>query len=285
LGTWGQPCRGWYFSAKAVGRRPYGAPMSHTARQGVTDSVRGAVRELVDTAGGYLHNIVREPGVTCAACATPVSGHDHCLTCQRAHHIAGLTEIVVPLTYAIQGHRSGAVLQTYKNDPQRRVRAGHARIVDRLLYLGLMTHEKCIEARAGQPIDVRLTIPSLNDRPGAHPLFTIALKMNAVNASPLLTAKFIEAHDRDISERNFAIHPYVDLSGRHVLLLDDTWTSGANAHSAALTLRRAGAQRVSVLVIGRWLVPRYGRNRQFIRDRLQHPYDPRVCPVTGGDCP
>jgi len=116
-------------------------------------------------------------------------------------------------------------------------------------------------------------------------LFTVARKMNAVNTSPLLTAKFIEARDRDISERNFAIRPHVDLTGRHVLLLDDTWTSGASARSAALTLRRAGAQRVSVMVIGRWLVPRYGRNDQFIRDRLQHPFDPRVCPVTGGDCP
>jgi hypothetical protein len=192
---------------------------------------------------------------------------------------------VVPLTYGIQGHPSGALLQGYKDDPQRRVRASHARIVDRLLYLGLMMHERCVEARAGQVVDVRLAIPSLKGRPGAHPLFTMALNMNAVSDSPLLTAIFIEAHDRDFSERNFGIRPDVDFTGRHVLLLDDTWTSGANAHSAALTLRRAGARRVSVMVIGRWLVPRYGRNGQFIRDRLQHPYDPRVCPVTGGDCP
>jgi hypothetical protein len=268
----------------AVEHRPYGARMSQPAPHGVTDSVRCAERELAAT-GGYLHNVVRDPGVTCAACATPVSGRELCLTCERAYHAAGLAEVVVPLTYGIQGQGSGAMLQGYKDDPQRRVRAGHARIVDRLLYLGLMMHERCVEVRAGQPIDVRFTIPSLKGRPGAHPLFTLALKMSAVSDSPLLTATFIEAHDRDISEYNFAIRPHVDLTGRHVLLLDDTWTSGANAHSAALTLRRAGARRVSVMVIGRWLVPRYGRNGQFIRDRLQHPYDPRVCPVTGGDCP
>jgi phosphoribosylpyrophosphate synthetase len=259
--------------------------MSQAALQEVTDSIRRAERELADTAGGYLHNVVRDRGVTCGVCTTPVSDGDRCLTCERAYQAAGLGDIVVPLTYGIQGERSAAVLQAYKNDPQRRVRAGCARLVDRLLYLGLMVHEKCVEARVGQPIDVRLTIPSLKGRPGAHPLFTMALNMNAVNESPLLTAQLTECYDRDVSERRFALRPSVDLTGRHVLLLDDTWTSGANAHSAALTLRGSGAHRVSVMVIGRWLVPRFGRNAEFIRDRLHDPYDPRLCPVTGGDCP
>jgi len=48
----------------------------------------------------YLHNILRDRGVTCAVCATPVSGHDVCLTCERAYHTAGLAEIVVPLSGA-----------------------------------------------------------------------------------------------------------------------------------------------------------------------------------------
>jgi hypothetical protein len=259
--------------------------MSQAALQEVTDSIRRAERELADTAGGYLHNVVRDRGVTCGVCTTPVSDGDRCLTCERAYQAAGLGDIVVPLTYGIQGERSAAVLQAYKNDPQRRVRAGCARLVDRLLYLGLMVHEKCVEARVGQPIDVRLTIPSLKGRPGAHPLFTMALNMNAVNESPLLTAQLTECYDRDVSERRFALRPSVDLTRRHVLLLDDTWTSGANAHSAALTLRGSGAHKVSVMVIGRWLVPRFGRNAEFIRDRLHDPYDPRLCPVTGGDCP
>jgi hypothetical protein len=259
--------------------------MNQAALREVTDSIRRAERELADTAGGCLYNIVRDRGVTCAVCTTPLSGGDRCLTCDRAYHTAGLEDIVVPLTYGIQGDWSAAMLQAYKNDPQRHVRAGHTRIVNRLLYLGLMLHERCIEEQVGQPIDVRLTIPSLKGRPGEHPLFTMALKMNAVSESPLLTAQLTECYDRDISDRKFALRPPVNLTGRHVLLLDDTWTSGANAHSAALTLRRAGAHRVSVMVIGRWLVPRFGRNAEFIRDRLHDPYDPRLCPVTGGDCP
>ncbi|MBV9512895.1 MAG: amidophosphoribosyltransferase [Mycobacteriaceae bacterium] len=214
-----------------------------------------------------------------------MSGRHRCLICERVFRTWGLDEIVVPLTYGIQGQRSAAVLQGYKNDPAGDVRAGYARMVDRLLYLGLTLHERCVEVRAGQPVDLRLTIPSLKNRPGVHPLFTTALKLNAVGESPLLTPNFADTADRDISGRNFALTPPVELTGRHVLLLDDTWTSGANARSAALAVRRAGARRVSVLVIGRWLVPRYGRNSQFIRDWLRDPYDPHVCPVTGADCP
>jgi predicted amidophosphoribosyltransferase len=38
-----------------------------------------------------------------------------------------------------------------------------------------------------------------------------------------------------------------------VLLLDDTWTSGGTARSAAMALKRAGAR--SVVVLGRRLPP------------------------------
>jgi orotate phosphoribosyltransferase len=36
-----------------------------------------------------------------------------------------------------------------------------------------------------------------------------------------------------------------------VLLIDDTWTTGGNAQSAALALRAAGAAKVAAVVIGR----------------------------------
>jgi len=70
-----------------------------------------------------------------------------------------------------------------------------------------------------------------------------------------------------------------------VLLIDDTWTSGGHAHSAALSLRNAGAARVSVLVVARWLKEDYGNNKQFLADLAARDFDPRICPWTGGPCP
>ncbi|MGI9092895.1 MAG: hypothetical protein ACR2FF_05535 [Mycobacteriales bacterium] len=40
-------------------------------------------------------------------------------------------------------------------------------------------------------------------------------------------------------------------AGASVLLLDDTWTTGAHAQSAAAALRAAGAVAVGVWVVGR----------------------------------
>jgi hypothetical protein len=251
----------------------------------VIDPVRRAEHELAEAAGAYLHNTVRDAGVTCAVCATPVSGCHRCLTCERAYTVAPLSEIVVPLIYGIKGSQSAGVLRGYKDDPLRSTRAGYAGIVNRLLFLGITLHERCVERQAGQPIDVRLTIPSVKNRPGPHPFTAIARRMNAISQSPCLAPRLAATHDHSISARHFRLTPDVDLTRRHVLLLDDTWTSGASAHSAALTLRRAGAQRVSIMVVGRWLAPGYARNARFIEGRLHNPYDPRVCPVTGGRCP
>ena len=41
------------------------------------------------------------------------------------------------------------------------------------------------------------------------------------------------------------------VTGAEVLLLDDTWASGASAQSAAAALKQAGAGSVAVVVIGR----------------------------------
>jgi orotate phosphoribosyltransferase len=41
------------------------------------------------------------------------------------------------------------------------------------------------------------------------------------------------------------------------LLLDDTWTTGASAQSAALALRRAGARSIVTVVLGRHINPQF----------------------------
>ncbi|MBB3606353.1 putative amidophosphoribosyltransferase [Mycolicibacterium sp. BK556] len=46
--------------------------------------------------------------------------------------------------------------------------------------------------------------------------------------------------DRIVTDEQFVLCPPIDLTGQHALILDDTWTTGSRAQSAALTLRRAG---------------------------------------------
>ena len=68
------------------------------------------------------------------------------------------------------------------------------------------------------------------------------------------------------------------LRGRHILLLDDTYVSGARAQSAAATLRLAGAASVRILVIGRVLRPeRVPAHASFLRLQTLAPGHPAPC--------
>jgi hypothetical protein len=239
----------------------------------------------VAAAGGYLRNVVREPGVTCAVCAAPVDGFSRCWRCEQNQRIGGLADVVVPLTYAIGGTQSATMLWHYKDDPVRAVREQHSLIINWLLFLAISAHERCIGAVAGMPVSRRVAIPSLSGRAGEHPFTALARWMNAVGDSLSLVASPGAMCDRAVSGDKFVVRPGVRLDGQHVLVLDDTWTTGSNAQSAAVALRRAGAERVSVMVVGRWLSPGYGSTGGFIEKRLQRDFDANVCPVTGGTCP
>ena len=241
-------------------------------------------RALIQAAGGYLRNVVREPEVTCRVCATPVDGFDRCWRCQQHQRITGLADVVAPLTYAIGHTQSATLLRHYKDDPVRTVRERHSLIINWLVYLGITLHERCLAAAVGRPVSLRLAIPSLTGRPGLHPFAQIVQQMNAVSDTVTLVPKPDAMCDRDINTK-FALEPQVRLDGQHVLVMDDAWTTGSNAQSAALAVRGAGAAAVSVMVVGRWLSPGFGPTADFIKDRLQRDYDPGICPVSGDLCP
>ena len=46
-----------------------------------------------------------------------------------------------------------------------------------------------------------------------------------------------------------------EVDGRSVLLIDDTWTTGAHAQSGAAALKAAGAGPVAILTLGRHFQP------------------------------
>jgi hypothetical protein len=241
---------------------------------------------LVRQAGGYLRNVIREPFITCAVCGTPVDGYQRCYRCSQHRMTVGVADLVAPLTYGIERTQSAILLRHYKDDVSAEARARHSRLIRRLLYLGIMKHQKCIEQRVGKPASVRVTVPSRNRRPGVHPFTAIAQAMKAIDDDQLALAPARGAiNDRVVSASQFEIVPKRSLSGQHILVLDDTWTTGSNTQSAALTLRQAGAEHVSVMVVGRWLSQTFGKNAEFIKTRLRRDYDPGICPVTGGDCP
>ena len=238
---------------------------------------------LVARAGGYLRNPVRLAKVTCAVCARPADGFVRCYQCRMHRYFDGLADSTAIMTYAVAGQQSGYVMRGYKATPQP---VGEHRLVVALLAaLGVAGHTSCAAALAGAPVSHWATVPSLPARPAEHPLHQI-VRPYAPGADVALTAAAPGRiqHPRDVSPDHFTVGEQLT-PGSHVLLLDDTWVTGGHAQSAALALRRAGAARISLLVIARWMTRDTRAGERFLRDLEPRDYDPAACPWTGATCP
>ncbi len=249
----------------------------------VTDAVLQQFRGvLTRRAGAYLHNIIREDRVTCSVCATPVDGYLRCGPCQQHRRGAfadGLADAVGALTYAIARQQSGHVMYGYKSE---RPIEEHVAVVAMLVMLGLALHTTCVGTLVGMPVTHWAVVPSLRGRTGPHPLRQLALP--AAHGPELLVAAANAIVDpRSVHPANFEVPPVGP--NAHVLVLDDTWTGGGHAQGCAAAVRAAGAAKVSVLAVARWIDPTWGANETWIRHRLTQDYRPEVCPWTGQACP
>jgi hypothetical protein len=231
---------------------------------------------LVHAVGDYLRNVIRRPGITCRVCAGPVGGYDRCWRCEQDRRSAGVADVVAPLSYAIAGTPSGALVRDYKNHPVRSVREHHSALIKEIVWQGLTRHERCIGRATGLPVSRRLVIPSLTRRPGRHPFAELIPTMSAAGDTAALLPAPDATCDRAINDK-FVLTPTARLTGQHALILDDVWTTGSNAQSAALAVRRAGAAAVSIMVVGRWLSPDRRRTADFVEARLHRDYDPDIC--------
>ena len=111
-------------------------------------------------------------------------------------------------------------------------------------------------AAAGMASPTHLAVvPSGRRRPGPHPLRALAGPLTGLPWAELTVAWPLDPAGRIADPGRYRAVP---LPGARVALLDDTWTTGASAQSAAAALRLAGAQSVAVIVLGRHLLPEPG---------------------------
>lgn len=235
---------------------------------------------LTARAGGSLRNPVRQAGATCEVCTLPVLAHRLCFRCDGQSFRDGLADATAFLIYAVEGERSGSVMRGFKAPSPVEE---HYHIVSSLVRLALAGHLECPGALAGGPVTHWAVVPSLPATPGQHPLRQIVAETGLDREVPLAAAAQAP-YPQAVDPRHFSV-PATLRRRSHVLLLDDTWTAGGHAQSAALALRGAGAGRVSVLVVARCLTKESGGNATFLRTLSGRDYDPGICPWTGGACP
>jgi hypothetical protein len=155
-----------------------------------------------------------------------------------------------------------------------------------LLLMALDLHGECIERRLGRDVDAWAFVPSVRtDRTGEHPLHVVAKRAGvSLPEIELLVGERADPEQRVTSTDRFALAADSPVRGRHVLLIEDTWTSGSNVQSAALTLRRGGVASVTIVALARWLKPEEPPTREFVTSRLTEDYDPILCPVNDPGC-
>ena len=209
------------------------------------------LRQLGERATAHLISPRRGPGV-CGDCLNLTRGYDRCYACA-----AGSQQLaaVLPVSYSVAGEHLHSTLAAYKRAADPSVEAATAELAG-ILWRFLEAHEPCVAAAAGVgAFELVTTVPSGDrGRDAHHPLRRIVGEL----ADPTR-----ERHRRLLRRTTTAVTPrrfdparfraVEPLDGATVLLIDDTWTSGASAQSAAAALRAAGAGPVAAVVIGRHL--------------------------------
>lgn len=228
-------------------------------------------RTIVEVSAPYANYLVPVPPAgddVCLTCHSSVYGYERCLPCTRARQKLGAltADATAFVSLAPAGQQLARELRTYKKDgvPERnrhQLMAGLAAV----LWRWLAVHEAHVAQRAGTPgFSVITSIPSTKGRPGEHPLKRLVSGL--VTGTGTRYADLLEARGddrgRDVAADRFTVLNPV--AGTSVLLLDDTWTTGARAQSAAAALKLAGASHVGFVAIGRWLNVEFADNAKWL---------------------
>lgn len=213
----------------------------------------------------------------CTVCRGPARpGCARCYQCAR-HDLLGpgmLADAVVPVCYAVKGTAFATDLWRYKS--WRTPSPGARTSMLALLLAFLHDHGACVWRQAAMPAPGRLAVvPTGCGRPGPHPLLELAapylrLPVTRLVIRPGEQGRYPNAN-RFSAERTGR--------GASVLLLEDTWVSGASAQSAAAALKRAGARHVAVVVLGRHIDPADRLGGPLVARLAPAPYDRGTCAV------
>jgi hypothetical protein len=214
---------------------------------------------------------------TCVVCRGPVRrGYGRCYQCGR-HELLGhglLADAVVPVSYAIRGTALADDLWRYKSWPAPSASARASLLA--LLLAFLKDHGPCVWRHAAMPPPDRLAVvPTGCGRPGPHPLLRLAAPYLRLPPSALAIRPGSQGRDLDLNRFQAGPVP----ARASVLLLDDSWVSGASAQSACAALKLAGASHVAIVILGRHVNPADPLAGPLVARLAPARYDPASCAV------
>lgn len=186
--------------------------------------------------------------------------------------------LIVPISlYEVPGQLH-YVLRQYKDGYTESLRAELRVRVAALLWRFLNEHGEHVASAAGQPWDLITSVPSTQPRPGGHPLeaaIGLARRL-AEQYEPTLERGDGPLDHNQASDTGYRVTG--DVSGAQILLVDDTFTTGARVQSAASALALAGANVLAAVPIGRVINPSYNDAGKALWDAA------RSCPFDFSRC-
>lgn len=232
------------------------------------------VNELTAVYGNFMLGPRRGPSV-CHTCFNFTDGYSECYTCARNER---WTDIATAISYSVARGQLHQALASYKRlggESAQRLTAELAAV----LWRHLDAHERCIAAAVRlERFDWVTAVPSGHrPRDPHHPLHTIVGAI--VGRTRHRYGRLLVRSLADVTPRTFNPNKFRAcrrLSGESVLLVDDTWTTGASVQSAAAALKQAGAGPVAAVVIGRHLNREWHENERRLRG-LTRPFDWSRC--------
>jgi predicted amidophosphoribosyltransferase len=234
------------------------------------------VRELSE----LYENLMLAPRAgpdVCTTCFNLTDGYERCFTCANQPN---MIDVVAPVSYSVGHEQLHHAIAGYKRlDGEIARRLGVQ--LGAVLWRFLDGHEGCVAgAAAADYFPIVTTVPSGDpSRERNHPLRWIVSEVVAPTRErheQLLSRTEAEVDPHTFDADKFVAHRA--LNGESVLLIDDMWTTGANAQSAAAALRAAGAGPIGAVVIGRHVNRGWHENDRRLR-AVSRPYDWGQCAI------
>lgn len=240
------------------------------------------VPELTALYGNFM--LGPRPGAgVCDSCFDLIEPDD--TRCYRCARNGGWLDAAVPISYSVAHEQLHLALAAYKRQP--RAVAGRFQIeLAAVLWRYLAQHEDCLARAADVPgFELVTAVPSGAERDQEHPLHHMLGTL--IGPTRDRYSRLLERSQTALQPREFSTSKFIptrELSGQTVLLIDDMWTTGSSAWSAAATLKQAGAAAVAMVVIGRYLHRDWGQNDRRL-GRLSQPFEWSRCALEPGGPP
>jgi hypothetical protein len=194
-------------------------------------------------------------GTSCPICCDWLDQPNTCAKCQHAAKLLGddLTP-VVPISLYVRPSTMRDRLTFYK-DRRGGKDAQFATEVAALMDRFFLEHGVELQRRYG-PIEASVVVPTRFRELSDHPLAAALDRLPAASVPP--RERVLQLGSGKIDRRTPDPNGFVadgSVLGRSFVVLDDVYTTGATAQSAAHALRAAGATVPAIVVIGRRLNP------------------------------